>query len=136
VVDAVRVLVTGSRGWDKWGVVYDQLDRIRVEHGNDLLIVHGDCPTGADSIAESWAWDRGMEVEPHAVTPANWKQPGRTAGPKRNAEMVALGADVCLAFIGDCTSPRCDKPRPHPSHGATGCADLAEKAGIPVRRFT
>jgi hypothetical protein len=49
--------------------------------------------------------------------------------------MVSLGADLCLAFIGDCTSPRCDIEGEHPSHGATGCASLAEAAGIPVRRF-
>jgi hypothetical protein len=50
--------------------------------------------------------------------------------------MVSLGADRCLAFIGPCTSPRCRKAGPHPSHGASGCADLAEAAGIPVRRWT
>jgi hypothetical protein len=50
--------------------------------------------------------------------------------------MVRLGADACLAFIGRCTRPKCRYRLPHPSHGASGCAQLAEQADIPTRRWT
>jgi len=140
----LRILVTGSRDWPDDFTVDDALSELessRNSPGSLFVVVHGACPTGADAYASRWVaqWrgypGEGMEYvreEPH---PADWSR-GRKAGPERNAHMVSLGADLCLAFIGDCASPRCHKPRPHPSHGATGCASLAERAGIETRRFT
>ena len=50
--------------------------------------------------------------------PFDWE-----AGHVRNAEMVVSGADICLAFIEN------------DSRGATGCARMAETAGIPTIRY-
>lgn len=127
----MRILVTGSRDWSDYGRIAFALTEAVQGAENTPVVVHGDCPTGADAMAGEIADLSGFHVEPH---PADWSR-GRRAGPERNAHMVSLGADLCLAFIGDCTSPRCNIPGKHPSHGATGCADLAEGAGIPVRRY-
>jgi hypothetical protein len=118
-----RILVTGSRDWDDGELIAWQLglaagDGSRA--GRRVIVVHGACPTGADPVADRLARDHGFEVEPH---PADWAARGPSAGPIRNREMVEAGADVCLAFIRG------------GSRGATGCADMAERAGIPVRRF-
>jgi len=135
----MRVLITGSRGWTDRLLIgntlieYHQTDAAGFDLVDQPTLVSGACPTGADHVAEVAARFLGWPIERH---PADWDVHGRSAGFRRNAEMVALGADVCLAFISDCTSPRCDKPQPHPSHGASHTADLAEKAGIPTRRFT
>ena len=127
----MRVLVTGSRDWSDREAIASELAAVVGASGTGVTLVHGACPTGADAIADE-VWARaGLPVERH---PADWSR-GRKAGPERNAAMVALGADLCLAFIGDCTSPRCTRPDGHPSHGATGCAALAEAAGIPTRRI-
>jgi hypothetical protein len=94
-----------------------------------FVIVHGDCPRGADAFAsqivDEWTtypldgWYK-VSQDPH---PANWEKYGKRAGFVRNAKMVKLGADICLAFIKD------------DSRGASMTADIAEKAGIDVRRF-
>ena len=123
--ESYRVLVTGSRTWRDRAAIVDALDELHAEYGA-LIVVHGGA-VGADRMAGQWV--QGMRhahvlsvtAEPHA---ADWRQHGKQAGFIRNAEMVALGADVCLAFIRE-NSP-----------GASHCAALAGKAGIPVRRFT
>ena len=59
----------------------------------------------------------GYRTEAH---PADRDRYGRAAGYRRNAEMIALGADGCAAFI------RGGSP------GSTQAVRLARAAGIPV----
>jgi len=118
-----RILVTGSRDWDDLDVVYAHL-ALAIYQNVPAVIVHGACPTGPDAMAAWWTRryrDLGLTEERH---PANWSVNGKRAGFIRNAHMVNLGADICLAFIRN------------GSRGATHTADLAEKAGIPTRRWT
>ena len=146
-----RVLVTASRTFTDEQPIRDALAPIIAMHGpENVVVVHGDAEGGdktADRIATAWT---GVTVERH---PADWgrcspscrpaHRRGRrdhttycpAAGLRRDAEMVALGADLCLAFIDPCTKPGCRKIKPHGSHGASHTADLAEKAGIPTRRY-
>ena len=136
-----RALVTGSRDWPTPAVVWAALNDIRDEaltSDRHLVVVHGACPRGADEHAAHWCrtarqFTNGVTEERHRAEDFG---PWPHCGPVRNRHMVSLGADLCLAFIGPCTSPRCRRIDPHPSHGASGCADLAEQAGIPVRRYT
>jgi ABC-type sugar transport system substrate-binding protein len=116
----VRILVTGSRHWTDAQAVDHVLHRLWLA-APDAVLVSGACPTGADRIAEE-AWESwGGTVERH---PADWDRYGKPAGPRRNQEMVDLGADICLAF-----------PLPD-SRGTVDCMAKAAAAGIPVRNCT
>ncbi len=113
-----RVLVTGSRTWTHPAPIKAALAALKNTHGGRLVVVHGACPRGADNIADRWCHNENVTAERH---PADWST-GRAAGHKRNAAMVDTQPDICLAFIEN------------ESPGATGCAALAEKAGIPTFR--
>lgn len=120
----MRILITGSRDWEDWRFIEAAMVEA-VAHSEDWprvipTIIHG-AARGADSMANGVAIRRNWRV---IKMPADWRKHGKRAGFVRNAEMVALGADICLAFIKN------------ESRGATMAADLAEKAGIPTKRCT
>lgn len=118
-----RVLVTGSRNWTDPTVIEEKLDfeaRRAWQSGLSMVVVHGDCPNGADKIADDWAKARkatGWPIEVEAY-PAAWSTLGPKAGPIRNRYMVSKGAAVVLAFILDQSS------------GATGCVKEARTAEL------
>lgn len=118
----MRILITGSREWTdnrpiaaaiaqhvplKWD---SEMDRM-VGDWPAVTIVHGAARSGVDRWAGRLGKSWGMTVEPH---PAR-NHPDPLA---RNAHMVSLGADVCLAFAKAWAS------------GTGNCARLARKAGI------
>lgn len=113
----MRILVTGSRDWRNARTILDAIRyQVSVDPWQEVTVVHGGA-RGADQMAGIAAYQAACYQEVH---PADWEKYGRRAGFVRNAEMVNAGADVCLAFIRN------------NSKGATMCAQLAEKAGIPV----
>ncbi|HCB02786.1 MAG TPA: hypothetical protein DEQ43_00710 [Nocardioides bacterium] len=139
-----RILVTGSRSWTDRKTLSWALTQTCIDHGwmvepdeygntvprGDVVVVHGGAQ-GADTMADDWAAGSIVRTEIHF---ADWRRHGRRAGPMRNRAMVEAGADVCLAFLLPCSRPDCERSAAHWSHGASHCASLAEKAGIPVRR--
>ncbi len=118
-----RILVTGSRDWTDVETIRAALSD--TWHGlgcpPDAVLVQGECHLGgADKIAADLWREWGFPVEGH---PAERGPDGHVLGPKRNAHMVSLGADVCLAFPLDT------------SRGTRNCMRLARQAGIPVRVY-
>ena len=113
----MRILITGSRTWTDKVTVAQAIREAWLVQGRPygVVVVHGGAK-GADYIAGVYAKDLGFSVEVHE---ADWTI-GKRAGYIRNKKMVDAGADVCLAFIKD------------NSKGATMCAELAQKSGIPT----
>jgi hypothetical protein len=129
-----RILVTGSRDWGDTGKLWNHLfdivleitgrpvwDQVGLGMPADFVVVHGDHKRGVDHLTRRWCESYGVIQDPH---PALWWKYGPGAGPKRNQEMVDLGADICLAF-----------PLGREWSGTRDCMARAEAAGIPVRNF-
>lgn len=135
------MLITGSRDWVDKERMWYALDRIAaacaqenkdryIREGLQLVSGHA---RGADALAEHWALTR-FPLEEIEVHRADWSK-GKRAGIIRNTEMVDSGPDMCAAFIMPCSKPNCPTSDLHGSHGATHCADYAERQGVPVSRF-
>lgn len=143
---AYRVLVTGSRGYDNRTCVERNLVialNWAISKRKRLVVVHGDCPQGADMYADQWAVrmrNLGYPVDPerHPAQhhPTEDFGPWPAAGPRRNIYMASLGASECYAFVVLCEKPRCPRSNtPHLTHGADSCMKAAARAGIHVSSF-
>lgn len=133
-----RVLVTGSRDWRDRKAVFDALDaafakyayRAKLDNDPDwrIVVVHGDCPTGADRWARMWyesrksMWHERVDEDPH---PADWARLGKAAGGARNQVMADKGAVECLSFYWYGAG----------NSGTADCVARADAAGIPVTRI-
>jgi hypothetical protein len=117
----MRVLITGDRSWVCRELAEQVIRRLMFRYGPDVVIVHGGA-TGVDEAFATSAERLGVNTEAHPVTGEDWQRVGKRAGPLRNAHMVALGADICIAVhrsIGE-------------SKGTKDCARRAIGAGIPT----
>lgn len=102
-----RILIAGSRNWPWPPVVHRVLDneRSRLPADHALIVVHGDCPAGADAAAAAWyaqAKDSAGPLVAEERYPARWRDPrgqlDRGAGTDRNGTMIATRPDLVIAF--------------------------------------
>ena len=111
-----RLLITGGRDFTDAAVIEGAL--MDIEQRPDVII-HGDA-AGADRVAGQVAAKLGLEVWKF---PANWARYGRSAGPRRNYQMIQEGRPThVLAFPGGA--------------GTANMVKQASKAGLPIRRIT
>ena len=101
-----RILVCGSRTWSDARLLDATLDRVakNLTGKHRIVIVHG-AARGADRMADTWAKRRGWAREPH---PAQWDTYGKSAGPRRNQEMLDSDVHLVVAFRVNGKSPGTD----------------------------
>lgn len=131
------VIVTGSRKLENRlrleKVLAGYLADAR-ERNERLLLILGDCPTGADKYALDWAELMIRKLYPvdYRRFVADWETNGRAAGPFRNTEMVKSALQehrdtgeplYCVAFLKEGERNR----------GTLDCATKAQQLGIYVR---
>lgn len=111
---SLRLIICGGRSYQNRSELYRALDAVHAKRGI-ALVIHGGA-AGADSLAEAWAFDRGVPARSY---PANWGRYGKGAGPIRNGEMIRIEKpDGVIAFPGH--------------SGTKNMIDQARGAGIPV----
>jgi hypothetical protein len=117
----MKVLVCGSRNWTDDNMIRNELVKLSL----DSLVITG-MASGADSIAMEIAHGLGLAT---LGFPAQWHRYGKSAGPRRNQDMLLLGRpELVLAFTDV----------PNVENAKTGTSDMVRRAldaGIPVRIF-
>ena len=91
----MKTIIAGGRNYSFSEDDIAWLDAIHTNGWRITEVVSGGA-NGADLDGESWARARGIPVK---RIPADWGKFGRSAGPRRNAEM-AVYADALIAFPG------------------------------------
>lgn len=110
----MRVLVCGGRDFSDIEMLTEFLDKLH-KSSPVQVIIHGDA-RGADKLAGVWARDNLVPIEKY---PADWTKYGKSAGFRRNTQMLVEGRpDLVVAMPGGV--------------GTAMMVDIATKAGIRV----
>jgi hypothetical protein len=110
----MKLLVCGGRDFDNYVHLARVLDAL---HGVKPVarVIHGGA-RGVDAMAGRWARARGIPCD---VYPAEWDKFGKSAGMRRNADMLRNGQpDMVAAFPG--------------GKGTRNMVELARKAGLAI----
>lgn len=86
----MKALIAGSRKI----LDYDIVDEAIRQSGFDITLVISGAASGVDQLGEEWARKHNVPISSH---PANWARFGRSAGFKRNIEMLDE-AEVVIAI--------------------------------------
>lgn len=90
-----RVVIGGCRDYNNYNIFKIHVDHLlqNIRNKFNIVIVSGGA-TGVDAMAERYAKENSFPFE---LFSADWNRYGKSAGPKRNEQMVQV-ADYVIAF--------------------------------------
>jgi hypothetical protein len=97
----LRIAVTGGRDYPNKDLIFKVLDKQKLiceTVGCKMFLVVGDA-TGADAYARLWAFEH-LPTEDWQMFEADWTRWGKSAGHRRNRDMLISGIDKLCAFPG------------------------------------
>ena len=122
-LNACRVIVAGSRCFNDYGLLEQELDKLFKENdefvGKEIKIISG-MALGADALAIDYASNHNLTK---ILFPANWKRYSRIAGFLRNEDMLSVATHLVAFWDGEST-------------GTRHMIEIAKTKGIPVWVFT
>lgn len=111
----MKTIIAGSRDIDDYAVVAFAVKK----SGYHITEVVSGAARGVDRLGEVWAERNDVQI---SSFPANWKKHGKSAGYKRNAEMVVYADALIAIWDGE-------------SRGTAHTIKLAKKHGLKVFVF-
>ena len=110
-----RVIIAGTRTFTDYKLLCEYADYKLSQIEDSIEIVSGHAK-GADALGERYAQERGYKL---TLFPADWKQYGKSAGPRRNLQMAEY-ANALLAYWDG------------KSRGTKNMIELAKEKGLKV----
>ena len=113
-----RVAIGGCRYYNNYDIFKIQVDYLlqNIKNNYNIIIVSGGA-TGVDTLAEQYARDNNYTFE---LFSADWNRYGKSAGPRRNEQMVQA-SDFVIAFWD------------YNSRGTKSLIDFAKQYNRPLR---
>lgn len=115
----LRVIVAGSRGFNDYQKLCEILDHLLCRYQPLEVEIISVGARGADILGERYAKEKGCSLK---IFPAEWDKFGKSAGYRRNVQMVEY-SNSCVVF-GD-----------GKSKGTKHMIDIAEKHKLNLRKI-
>ena len=109
-------MIAGGRDFDDYKYLVESVDEfINENFPYETIVVVSGTARGADRLGEQYAREKGYLIERY---PADWDKFGKSAGFRRNEQMVSVADGAIMFWDGS-------------SHGTKHDIELSRKKGIP-----